>query len=177
MDDLMILNEPICDSYVKWLPYRVGDNITNRFSESDWHQIASDIDSEDELIDLLRSYPHKIQGFVLYEIAKELPIAFVYILRESTTNNRIVSYHGGVWYKSMHYTILNYRGTILMVERLLSKGFKVITYNSIENERAFHFMQGVGFTKYYTTDTKNYMSIDDSLLKNSKIYKYLYNSK
>ena len=176
MNDLTILNESIGDSYVKWVPYKDGDDILNKFSKEDWHLIASDVNSEDELSELLRSYPHKIQGFVLYEIATEQPIAFVYILKESSADD-MVSYHGGGWHKSMHHTILYSRGTIVMVEKLLSKGFKVITYNDIGNKRAFHFMQGVGFAKYYTSDTNNYMFINDDLLKNSKMYEYLYKTK
>ena len=174
MVDIRTLNESICNSYVKWIPYGEGDNILNKFSKEEWHLIASDIDTEDELMELLINYPHKIQAFVLYEIATEQPIAFVYILQEGEADNNLVSYHGGGWHKSIHHTMLYYRGTILMVEKLLSKGFKVITYNDIDNRNAFRFMQGAGFVKYYTSDTKNYMSIDNSLLEQSMIYQYLH---
>ena len=166
----------VSDSVIEWRPYKQGDDIVKRFSDEDWHKIASDVDSEEILQKLLEDHPDRIQGYVLYEVKSNTSIAFVYILKESSADD-MVSYHGGGWHKSMHHTILYSRGTIVMVEKLLSKGFKVITYNDIGNKRAFHFMQGVGFVKYYTSDTNNYMFINDDLLKNSKMYEYLYKTK
>ena len=72
----------VSDSVIEWKPYKKGDDIVKRFSTEDWHKIASDVDSEEILQELFENHPDKIQGYVLYEVKNNTPIAFVYILKE-----------------------------------------------------------------------------------------------
>ena len=68
--------------FIDALRYSPEDNIVAKFAFEEWSKIASDVDTEQELEELFINYPHLIQGFVLYENSSNLPIAFVYILKE-----------------------------------------------------------------------------------------------
>lgn len=163
----------VSDSVIEWKPYKKGDDIVKRFSTEDWHKIASDVDSEEILQELFENHPDKIQGYVLYEVKNNTPIAFVYILKEYC-RIKTVSYHGGGWGKSPRLTLLYMRGTILLIERLLKEGFKVRTYCNKDNHNAYKFMQGLGFVRYRTTEERIYQWINLRRLYNSNIYNYIF---
>ena len=163
----------ISDHYIRWEPYKYEDNIVSRFSTDEWHKIASDIYSEEELNSLLIKYPNKIQGFVLYDNQSSTPIALVYLLSESE-KCKIVSFHGGGWGKSPRLTLLYMRGTILLIEYLLREGFKVRTYCDRNNHNAYKFMHGLGFVRYRITEERIYQWVNLQRIHNSKVYKYIF---
>ena len=161
------------DSILKWEPYKEGDNVISRFNLGEWNKIAFDIDTEYELLSLCYSYYHRIQGCVLYENRKNKPIAFLYILKDSASGN-IVSIHGGGWNVGICYSFYYYRGVILMIKALLTKGFKVRTSCLTDNYRALRFLNSLGFVKYKTLGNVVKMWINATRLCNSRIYKRIY---
>lgn len=162
----------IGDSFVKWKAYKYSDCIVNRFIAEEWHKIASDVFSEEELDSLLTDYPNVIQGFVLYENNKNKPIAFCYILRENK-RRRVISIHGGGWGNSMSLSLLYYRGLILMIQYLLHQGFRIRTSCLCTNHRAYRFLRSLGFVKYCSARGYFYMWINKKRLQCSSIYAYL----
>ena len=161
---LVAFDARLSDSLVRWKAYKEGDNIIARFTFDEWHKIAADIDSEKELYELLTLYPHKIQGFVLYENSTYEAVGVVYLLKEKG-KSKAVSYHGGGWGKSIKLSLLYYRGCILLIEYLLRLGYRVRTYCSVDNNRAYRFTHSLGFVLYRISENRKYR------LRASKIYK------
>lgn len=172
MCPLIDYKSTINNSVIRWELYSPEDNIVAKFAFEEWSKIASDVDTEQELEELFINYPHLIQGFVLYENSSNLPIAFVYILKENK-NGRGVSFHGGGWNHSIRYSFLYLMGTILLVEYILKQGYKVRTYCSIDNHKAYKFMHSLGFVRYRTTDERIYQWVNMDRLHQSVIYKRL----
>ncbi len=170
---LITIDSMMPDSKIRWERYADGNGVIDKFSKEDWHKIASDIDSEEELRELLESFPHKIQAFVLYENGTNEAIGFIYLLKERR-NYKTLSYHGGGWKRSIKFTYLYLRGTILMIEHILSQGYKVQTYCSIENSKAYKFMQSLGFVKYSIAESCIRQWINTKRLRNSLIYKKIF---
>ena len=166
-------NSIIGDAVLSWKPYKNGDDIVSKFSPEEWHKIAFDIDSEEQLQNLFDSYPYRIRGFVLYENATANPVGFVYVLKERKALNT-VSIHGGGWNNTMTSTLFHYRGMMLMIEAVLSQGVKVRTACLVTNERAYRFLRSIGFVKYRTTADVIKMWINEKRLHNSKIYHHFY---
>lgn len=163
----------VSDSVIEWKPYKKGDDIVKRFSTEDWHKIASDVDSEEILQELFENHPDKIQGYVLYEVKNNSPIAFVYILKEYC-RVKTVSYHGGGWGKSPRLTLLYLRGSILLIKRILESGCRVHTTTAEDNLRAYKFMHSMGFVPFNRRNGKIYQWINLRRLYNSNIYNYIF---
>ncbi len=159
------------DDKIRW-DYYNGEEVCSKFTFREWHLIASDIDTDEEWKNFLSEYKNFAECYILKTSADNSSIGFVYLYKESQLN-KIVSIHGGGWGRSMSLSRLYFRGMILMIETLLAKGYKVRTCCNIDNNNAFCFLRGVGFVKYCTTNTRNYMWINEKRLKNSRIYKYL----
>ena len=156
---------------IRW-DYYNGEDICSKFSCREWHLIASDIYTDEEWNSFLSEYNNFVECYILKTTSDNSSIGFVYLYKESQLD-KIISIHGGGWSRSMRLSRLYFCGIILMIETLLAKGYKVRTCCDIENNNASHFLRGVGFVKYYTTDTRIYMWINAHRLKNSKIYKYI----
>ena len=169
---LIQLRKPIKGKNVFLVPYTSEVQICKRFSKEDWHKIADDIDNDEELSELFIQYPHLIQGFILNDNIRNQPIGFCYILKERNARNA-VSFHGGGWNQSVRMSILYVEGTILLIEYLLKLGYKVRTYCSIDNLRAYKFMHGLGFVCYRKTSKRIYQWINLKRLYRNPIYNIL----
>lgn len=167
-----MLNFPCGDDLIRWDSYN-NEYVCNRFSIDEWHKMVCDIDTETEWQYFVSEYSDFVKCYILRKIGCNEAIAFVYLYKESITN-KVVSIHGGGWGKSVHLSLLFYRGLIVMVDYLLLQGIKVRTSCLVENERAYRFLKSMGFVKYYASDTKIYMWINEKRLKSSSVYKLLY---
>lgn len=164
-----MLNFACGDNIIKWDNY--NQEITcNKFSFEEWHKIVTDIDTEEDWKSFLVNYSDLVECYILKDVDCNDTIGFVYLYNESIPN-RIVSIHGGGWEKSMRFSLLYYRGIIILIENLLNKGIKVRTSCLVDNGRALRFLKSVGFVIYRTSDTYVQMWINEKRLKNSTIYK------
>lgn len=159
------------DNIIRW-DYYYKETICDKFSLEEWHKIVSDIDSEEDWQSFLSDYRDFVTCYILRQVGCKEPIGFVYLYKESTTN-KILSIHGGGWGKSMHLSLLYFRGFVVFIENLLDKGIKVRTSCFVGNDRALRFLTSIGFVRYLTTENAYYMWINIKRLQNSKIYKYL----
>ena len=169
---MSLFNAECCDSIVRWDYYNEED-IFEKFSSEEWQMMVRDVYSADEWKKFVIEYSDFVDCYILRIQSNSEEIGFIYLYKESLSGH-IVSIHGGGWGKSMHLSRLYYRGMMLMVEHLLNKGLKVHTSCKIENERAYRFLHSMGFVKYCSSDRYHYMWINETRLKNSKIYKYVY---
>lgn len=157
------------DDVIRWDHYN-QEVICNRFSIEEWHKMVGDIDTETEWQHFVSEYSDFVKCYILRKIGCNEAVAFVYLYKESITN-KVVSIHGGGWDKSMHLSLLYYRGMIVMIEHLLNNGVKVRTSCSIKNTIAYRFLHSIGFVKYYASNTHIHMWINEKRLKNSLVYK------
>lgn len=161
----------ISDDVIYFIPYKKSEIIYSNFKIDDWHNVVSDINSDEELSNALDLYKH-IDGYILKRCDNNESIAFLYIKKENQKKS-IVSIHGGGWNKSIYLTFLYYRGYVLMIEHLLNKGYKVRTTCLCTNKLAYRFIRSIGFVKYKSSGTYNYFWINSNRLSNNKINKYL----
>ena len=136
----------------------------SRFLESDWHNILSDIFSDEELREVLQL--KLFHGYVAYS-STGLPIAFVLIIEESWRGNR-VQIHGGCWSGSAWDS---YEAFISMIDRLFTEGKAVRSQCKVENVRTIRFLRSVGFVNHYSTEQYRYFWLPYKRFVNSKIYK------
>lgn len=164
--------QSLSDSFVKWEPY-CGELIVERFSNEEWKLMVSDICSDEEWKSFLDCYSDFLRCYILRDVSKNKEIAFVYLYNE-LHDFRVVSIHGGGWDRSIHLSLLYYRGLILLIYELLKQERKVHTSCMCQNIHAYRFLQSIGFVKYLTTDKAHYMWINEKRLKNSRIYRRIY---
>lgn len=165
-----MLNFPCGDDVIRWDSYN-NEFVCNRFSIDEWHKMVCDIDTEIEWQTFLSDYSDFVKCYMLKKNNTNEAIGFVYLYRE-LPSSKVVSVHGGIW-DSKTSSFLAYRAIFLLIEHLLSKGIKVRTSCLIENKRAYHFLKGVGFVKYYSSQTHTYMWINQKRLNRNPIYKRL----
>lgn len=159
------------DGVVEWHKYTGGEHLCKRFPLPEWHLIVSDVDTDEELEDILRNSTY-VNCYTLKISKSHETIGFVYTKHEDDYG-RIRSVHGGGWGKSTRLSLLYYRGLILMVHILLRKGIKVRTSCLKVNIHALRFLCSIGFVPYFYTDTYVYMWISEKRLYGSRIYKHL----
>lgn len=167
-----VINASCEDCIIRWVDYK-QEAICSNFSNNDWQLIASDIHTDEEWRKFVVEYCELIECYILETKNDDKPIAFIYLYKDSISNN-VISIHGGGWGKSIHLSILYYRGLIVMIRFLLNKGIKVRTSCQLGNDRALRFLKSIGFVKYESSDTYHYMWINEKRLTNSAIYKRLY---
>lgn len=159
----------IKDELVRWVPYSSDETVCVRFPLEQWHQIAGDIHSDEEWEDFVSSYPNSVKCWVLKININNLPIAFIYLYNEDNIWRK-VSIHGGGW----KYSLLYYRGYIIMLKHLLETGIKVRTSCHLNNHAAIRFSRSVGFAPYRYSESEVFMWISENRLKSSKLYKRFY---
>ena len=162
----------LTDNSVKWEVFQTSDFVCGRFSLEDWHLAVSDIDSDKEWAELLSENEDYITCYILKNCSDNQPIAFLYTILENE-KEKIVSIHGGGWGKSMYLSLLYFRGVTLMLQNLWVQGFRVRTSCTVGNNRAYRFLQSIGFVKYRSTHNYIYMWINEKRLKGSRIYKHI----
>lgn len=163
------MTQTISNNLIKWEPYTKDDILCARFPLSQWHQIASDIHSDEEWGDFVYKYKSFVKCWVLKKIKNNEPIAMIYIFNEDDKWYKI-SVHGGGWESPLLY----YQGYVLMLKHLLEQGLKIRTYCQLSNPRAIRFSKSVGFVPYRYSSEEVFMWINDKRLKNSKLYKRFY---
>lgn len=157
--------QTISSNLIKWEPYTKDDVLCVRFPLPQWHQIAGDINSDEEWGNFVFKYRSFVKCWVLKKYNDE-PIALIYIFNEDDKWQK-VSVHGGGWENPLMY----YHGYVLMLSYLLEKGLKVRTYCQLSNPRAIRFSRSVGFVPYRYTEDEVFMWINEKRLKQSIIYK------
>lgn len=168
------LSSIIDDDKTQWRIYDGEMPICSRFSIDVWHKMVSDIHSDEDWKQFLIEYPDLIRCYVLFLKKTRQPIAFTYIMVEDDCE-KIVSFHGGGWDKSLFMSLMFYRGMIALVTSLLNAGLKVRTACDLDNIRTYRFLKSAGFVCYRTTAERYLFWINISRLINSKAYKYFNN--
>ena len=146
------LSSIIDDDKTQWRIYDGEMTICSRFSIDVWHKMVSDIHSDEDWKQFLIEYPDLIRCYVLFLKKTRQPIAFTYIMVEDDCE-KIVSFHGGGWDKSLFMSLMFYRGMIALVTSLLKAGFKVRTACDFDNIRTCRFLKSAGFVCYRTTQS------------------------
>lgn len=149
-------------------------DIISKFSKSDWHLIASDIDTIEDWVDFLTKCPSYVKSYLLSSRDDNKPFGFFYLLFDYDNKN-VVSFHGGGWNKSLYYTLLHFRSAFLVAQALKKNGFKVRTCCKSYNEKAYKFLREVGYVKYRQDEDTIEMYFSERKMKRSKLYqKFFY---
>lgn len=150
-----------------------GNRLIEKFSSNDWHLIVGDIDNEKELVDFLSENQDFMECYLLSTKEDNQPFAFFYLLHEYE-DNRIVSFHGGGWDNSIHFSLLHFRSAFLIAKSLVEQGMKVRTYCLASNEKAYRFLREVGFIKYRLNGDVIEMYHSEKKMKRSKLYQKMF---
>ena len=161
------------DRCIRWDVYKKDISICSKFVLAEWNKIVSDIYSDGEWNEFLSECEGYVQCYILYRCRDNKPIAFSFLLQEDD-KGRVVSLHGGGWYKTVENTLLYYRGLIVLIRNLINKGLKVRTSCFNDNMVAKRFIRSVGFVQYMETSTRLLFWINEKRLYNSPIYKRIY---
>ncbi len=159
------------DEIIYWTPYNRSEIICGRFNINEWHLVVFDVDSDTSFANAIEASDN-IKVYILKRHIDDKSIAFLYTKIENKKKS-IVSIHGGGWGKSMYLSLLYYRGVIIMIENLISKGYMVRTTCLYSNHKAYKFLHSIGFVKYKTSHNQFYMWINLKRLHNSNIYQFL----
>lgn len=157
-----------CSSYIE-----NKISLCDKFSLDVWYTITADFDSESEWKDFLLEFSDYAQCYVFYRRRDHMPIAFAFFLQEDD-KGKVVSVHGGGWYKTIECTMLYYRCYICLIQVLLNLKIKVRTACLKDNKVAERFIRSVGFVQYMETSTRLLFWINEKRLYNSPIYKRIY---
>lgn len=166
------MNSLIQDDIVKWELYTRAEPLCVKFPLEQWNKIVEDIHSDADWADFVEHYSDYVICWVLKKKTTNNSIAFIYILSEDECWNT-VSIHAGGWGSPIMY----YRGYILILQYLLSKGIKVRTYCATSNLAAIRLNRSVGFVPYRYYGDKVYMWINLTRLVSCKFYKRFYDNK
>lgn len=159
----------IKDDFVKWELYTREEPLCVKFPLEQWNQIVEDIHSDADWADFVGHYGDYVICWVLKKKETNNSIAFIYLFNEDE-QWKTVSIHGGGWGNPIMY----YRGYILILNYLLSKGIKVRTYCQTSNHAAIRLNRSVGFVPYRYSGDKVYMWINLKRLVSCKSYKRFY---
>lgn len=171
---IAIKNFSIDDKQIECSPYLLNKiPLCSKFSLDDWHKIIADFNTDSELREYLLEYVDYVQCYVFYRKRDHLPIAFVFLFQEDD-NGKVISVHGGGWYKTIECTLLYYRCFIYSIQFLLALNMKVRTACLKDNEIAERFIRSVGFVKYKETSNESLFWINESRLHNSRVYKRIF---
>lgn len=141
-----------------------NEEIVTRFSNQDWNNIFSGINTDEELRERLQS--DFMHGYIAYNRANT-PVAFALLIEEKWRGNQ-VQIHGGCWSGSAWHC---YEALIIMIERLFSEGKAVRSQCTIENSRTTRFLKSLGFINHYTSDEYRYFWLPYKRFINSAIYR------
>lgn len=143
------------------------ERIVPHFSQNDWHNILSDISTDEELRNFLQNiYAH---GYVAYNRAN-MPVAFALLIEELWRGNQ-VQIHGGCWSGSAWDS---YEAIITLIEKLFKDGKAVRSQCKLENTRTTRFLKSIGFINHYTSVHYRYFWLPYKRFINTSIYKRIH---
>ena len=144
-----------------------NEKIVSHFSQNDWHNILSDISTDEKLHDFLKwDFVH---GYVAYNRANT-PVAFALLIEELWRGNQ-VQIHGGCWSGSAWDS---YEAMITLIEMLFKDGKAVRSQCTLENTRTTQFLQSLGFINHYTSAHYRYFWLPYKRFVNTSIYKRIH---
>lgn len=143
------------------------EGIVSRFTLDEWHNIVSDISTEEEFHDFLQN--EFIHGYVAYNRANT-PVAFALLIEELWRGNQ-VQIHGGCWSGSAWDS---YEAMITLIEMLFKDGKAVRSQCTLENTRTTRFLQSLGFINHYTSAHYRYFWLPYKRFVNTSIYKRIH---
>lgn len=159
---------------VGWKPYDMDFGIIKRFTLTEWHQIMSDIDNEEQWKEHLKLCQSVMQCLLLHRIDDDSPFAFAIILDEVKRQDTI-SIHGGAWQHNLGTSRYVYCGLILLIEAFLCAGIQVRTRCNVTNKKTARFLVSLGFICYGRKNGISYYQIDQMHLQESHAFKLLNN--
>jgi len=163
------------DTLISVINYENVD-VVSKFKSDDWHLIVKDIDTNEEWVQFLKEDPGFIQCYLLSTKEDNQPFAFFYLLHEYE-DERIVSFHGGGWNNSIHFSMLHFRSAFLIAKSLEEQGMKVRTRCFASNEKAYRFLREVGYIKYRLNGNLIEMYHSEKKMKRSKLYQKMFGKK
>lgn len=140
--DIFLQNCPH-DSEYYFRECRISDNILSKFHRKDWQKIVSWIGSEKELFDYIQELPYCMAALVYASRKTDEPLNFMLILRDHSSDENTVSFHGGSW-SSPFITFRTGRQLLYTLSRC---GFKIRTSIKTDNLKAQRFVEAIGMTK------------------------------
>lgn len=140
------------------------ERIVSHFSQDEWHNILSDISTDEELQNFMRL--DFVHGYVAYNRANT-PVAFALLIEELWRGNQ-VQIHGGCWTGSAWDC---YEAMITLIEKLFRDGKAVRSQCTLENTITTRFLQSLGFVNHYTSSNYRYFWLPYKHFINTPIYK------
>ena len=140
------------------------ERIVSHFSQDEWHNILSDISTDEELQNFMRL--DFVHGYVAYNRANT-PVAFALLIEELWRGNQ-VQIHGGCWSGSAWDS---YEAMITLIEKLFRDGKAVRSQCTLENTITTRFLQSLGFVNHYTSSNYRYFWLPYKHFINTPIYK------
>lgn len=151
---------------IKWCNW-LDEPVVAKFGIDDWHQILPNVNSDQELKNLLSNY---ILAYVAYKSMANAPFAFAILINRPWKNN-IVEIHGGCWRGSAWDC---YEALVSMIDLQFLQGKNIRSSCSIVNKRSFRFLHSMGFVNHYTSKYYHYFWLPYNRYINTAIYKRIH---
>ena len=149
---------------MEWRRYN-NEPIVESFRKEDWMRIFVDIDTDEELRTFLTI--GRSEGYVAYDCLTTKPFAFICLLKERCSDERVFV-HGGGWSGP---PMLKYESIITMCSALFQKGKKIRTQCLRDNVNAFRFLHSIGFVNHFSSNRCHYFWLPYKRFVNTAIYK------
>jgi len=122
-----------------------SDIVVAKFGKERWHNIFYDIDSDRRLKKFLRDNPETSKAYMLVNSTSGEPFGWIYLRRHDDILCDTVEFHGGAWADGIYTSLLKFRASCLVIDRLLTLGVRVASKSFKDNRKALRFLENIGF--------------------------------
>ncbi len=159
MNEAFTLPYPaVSDGVVELRAYDRRLDIVGQFSPHDWHQMAADVDPQQQWESLLENYAQYVHCYVLYRVRDRRALGFVFLMQEDE-RGIYLSIHGGGWERQCNPAVLYMRGFRLIVDELRRRKFRILSLCNLANRPAEKFLRGAGFEEISRDNESIYFKI------------------
>lgn len=124
---------------------RPDDCVVARFSESDWHKIFTDIDTDAQLNAFLRRNPRTVRAYILEDAADGSAFGWICLRRRDEILCDTVEFHGGAWRGGFRASKSKFAAACAVIDAALRSGIRVSSRAYADNAPALRFLHALGF--------------------------------